>query len=383
MRILQACPYSWQARGGVQAHVEHLSGELRARGHEVLVLAPGADATLRCRDVAIVGRSTAIRFNGSVAPTCLDPRTFLTVRRTIRAFGPDVVHAHEPYASTVSGFSVLHARVPVVATFHAAIDRAVDLRGYSALAGLCGFVRRRLHLRIAVSETAARTARHAIGDPMVIVPNGTRCAAPAVGRHAARSNDVILFVGRLEPRKGVRTAIEAFERLAGTHPRTELVIVGDGPDREAVERLRAPLARRVRRIASCDDRLLAALRSTAAVCIAPSTGQESFGMVLLEAMAAGVPVVASDIAGYRDLVHENVTGLLVPPGDAGALAAAIARVLDDASLARRLSGLGREEVRRFAWAHIARQLEDEYRRLLDLAGPHAPLGQLAAPGRPA
>jgi len=358
VRILLACPYAWESPGGVQVHVRELGERLLARGHEVLALAPGAipppEPWMRA-----VGRPLPLRYNRSVAPICPWPGSARRVGEAMRRFRPDVVHAHEPMSPSTSMFALLRSSAPVVATFHSA---ATTSRLFDLAAPALRPLARRIAVRVAVSRVAERFASSRLGGRYEIVPNGV----PLDRFERARPIDLpgtrrLLFVGRLDERKGFPVAVRAFGRLAADLPDLWLVAVGDGPDREAV-RLLPPQARgRVQLVGRVDNRELAPYYAAADALLAPSLGGESFGVVLVEAMASGVPVVASDIAGYDEVVRDGVDGLLVPPGDPAAAARAVRRVLDDPDLARGLAEAGRARSREFSWERVTDRLESIYR----------------------
>jgi len=361
VRVAQACPYAWDAHGGVQVHVRQLAEHLRERGHEVMVIAPGLHPAVE-PSVRITGKPIRIRFNGSVVPICPDPRSRPAIRRELEHFRPDVVHVHEPFSPSTGMYAALTASVPVVATFHAYADRSLAL---AAFAPLLRPVWRRLSVRLAVSNAAAEFAGRHFRGSMRVVPNGLdvqqfRDAEPAALSGAPR----LLFVGRLEPRKGFRFAVRAFGQVAQEFPRAILVVAGDGPERRAVQELPSDVADRVLMLGGVSQRDLPHYHAAVDVFLAPNTGGESFGIVLLEAMAAGLPVVASDIPGYREVVRHEVEGLLVPPRDPAALAAAIRQLLTNRELARRLGEAGRGRAERFAWPVVAEEIEGAYRQAL-------------------
>jgi len=365
MRIIQICPYSWDAHGGVQSHVRHLAEELIGRGHEVLILAPGVETPAE-PFVRLVGRPTRIRFNGSVAPLCFDPFSAAVVRDAYDQFAPDVVHVHEPFAPSTSMLGVLCADRPVVATFHAYHEPYTVHSGiYTAFSPLLRPVANRIDVRIAVSRAARRTASARMrGADCTIVPNGA-CIEPfeRAAQATLPPGRRLLFVGRLEPRKGFRVALDAFTMLAEQYDDLRLVVVGDGPQRTGVRRLPRALRDRVDMIGRASHEALPTYHAAADLFLAPATGKESFGIVLVEAMAAGLPVVGSDLPGYAEVVRHEREGLLVPPADPAALAAATGRLLDDPLLARRLGNAGRARARTFAWSRVAGRVERIYEKV--------------------
>ena len=363
MRIIQICPYSWDAPGGVQMHVRQLSDHLARRGHEVLILAPG-DGHSGEQDVRIVGRPVRVRFNGSVVPLCFSPASAAAVRDALDQFEPEIVHLHEPLAPSTSMLAALYAKAPLVATFHAYFGKQM-LQGqmYSAIAPLLRPIWRRIDFRIAVSEAAAASVTSRMGrDAICVVPNGAelepfRRAMPAVGLPPGRK---MLFVGRLEPRKGFQIAMRAFVRLAEEMPDLLFLVVGEGRERRVLRELEPALRERVIMLGHVPREALPTYHAASHVFIGSAIGSESFGIVLVEAMAAGLPVVVSDIAGYREVVRPDVEGLLVPPSDPDALAAGVRRVLGDEALAVRLAEAGRQRALMYSWDTIAARIDDIY-----------------------
>lgn len=359
MRVLLACPYDWHAPGGVQVHVRQLSSELRERGHEVLVLAPG-DSAADEPWVRVVGRPVRVPYAGTVAPISFSPSAWSKVKGRMRAFAPDVVHVHEPLTPSVSMLAALAADAPVVATFHAYLDRS---RLMQAAGPALRRIHRRIGVSIAVSEAAAGFLARVIGGQVQIVPNGVdveRFAHPGPPAEGLPGGRLILWVNRLDPQKGFAVMLRAFEVLARDRADLSLVVAGDGSDRDALDRLPAELRSRVLHLGTVPHGELPRYHAAADVFAAAATGQESFGIVLVEAMAAGVPVVATDIAGYRDVVRDGIEGLLVPPGDAGALATGLGRVLDEPELAHGLAEAGRERAQTFSWSEVVPRLEAVY-----------------------
>jgi phosphatidylinositol alpha-mannosyltransferase len=316
--------------------------------------------------VRAVGRPVRIPYNGSVAPISPRPATLRAVGVALEEFEPDLVHVHEPLTPSASMAAVLKAgEAPVVATFHAFGERS---RLLDLAAPVLRPVWRRIAVRIAVSEAAASFVSARFGDGLAIVPNGVDVglfarATPVGGLPKGRR---ILFVNRLEPRKGFRVAAEAFGIMAADRPDAVLVVAGDGEERSALADLPPDVRRRVVMLGNVDHDDLPPYHAACEVFVGPARGGESFGIVLVEAMAAGLPVVASDIPGYREVVRGGVDGLLVPPSDPVALAAALAEVLDDPALAERLGAAGRERAGTYDWDAVAARLEERYAEALAL-----------------
>jgi phosphatidylinositol alpha-mannosyltransferase len=365
VRVALACPYAWDDPGGVQTHVRELAERLIADGHAVVVLTPVRRSPGQSH-VHSVGSPVDIPFNASNAP--IDPRPWSRrrVRDVVGRFGPDVVHVHEPFTPSTSMWATLESRAPVVATFHSGADRS---RLYDAAAPVLRRVARRLVVRIAVSEAAARTARERVGGTFEIVPNGVDVERFSHAEPAELGPGTkVLFVGRLEERKGFPTAVAAFGRLALDRPDLRMIAVGDGPDRDAVDRLPSGARDRITMVGSVPNADLAPYSAASEIQLAPSVGGESFGVILVEGMAAGLPVVASDIPGYDEVVTNGVDGLLVPARDAAAFAEAAARVLDDPALAARLGAAARERAAVYDWPVVVAQIEALYSSAV-LAGP--------------
>ncbi|HEX6315983.1 MAG TPA: glycosyltransferase family 4 protein [Gemmatimonadaceae bacterium] len=381
LRIVQVSPYSWDVPGGVQVHVRELASHLRALGHEVHILAPGRP---REHDdgVTIVGRAIPVRGNGSVARIAFGPQVARAAAQALKRIQPDIIHVHEPLVPSVSMHAVLNANAPVVATFHSNVgrDRTSSL-WFQLAVPMIRPVWNRIDRRLAVSEAARHSVCSRMGDGnLTIVPNGVdtgrfanAVAAPLPpGRH-------LLFVGRLEERKGFPVAVQAFAELASRFPDLRLLVIGDGSERDAVDALEPAVRDRVDMLGRVDDDRLASYLKAADIYIGPALGGESFGIVLAEAMAAGRPVVASDIDGYRDVVRDGLEALLVRPGDPAALVAGIQELLADRRLAESLGSAGAQRAREFDWDVISARVLEIYREVL--AAPH-PAATGAAPATP-
>jgi phosphatidyl-myo-inositol alpha-mannosyltransferase len=358
MRIALACPYAWDAPGGVQLQVRGLAAHLRDRGHQTMVIAPSRRNWPE-QGVTIVGRPIRVPFNGSVAPICLDPTSRSRIRAALREFAPDVVHVHEPFVPSTSLYAALSSPAPVVATFHSYMERSLLL---TAASPLLTRLWHRFAGRIAVSRAAAGFVQRTFPGPLRIVPNGVdvdrfRQSGPAdlpPGRY-------LLFVSRLEPRKGFRVAVEAMGGVLRRMPEALLVVVGDGPERRRYAEAPPAVRDRILMLGTVSNAELPPYHAASEVFLAPATGRESFGIVLVEALAAGVPVVGSDIPGYREVVRGGVEGLLSRPGDAGALADSALSLLTDAGLHARLRDAALQRAERFRWERVAEEVEEVYR----------------------
>lgn len=364
MRVALVSPYDMDAPGGVQQHVANLASELRRLGDEVTVVAPGR----RSRGgVQGVGPSVRVSFNDSVAPVGLRPDLVGRTRRALEALQPDVVHVHEPIVPWVSLVATTSSPAPVVATFHAWSDRD---RAYRLASRLLRPALARIDAHLAVSPAAAAYHGTVLGRPpesFTIVPNGVDVARfrDATPFPQMREQPSLLFVGRLEPRKGLDQLLHAMTHLKTTRPDLRLYVVGDGPDRDRCQQLLpARLRSDVVFLGRVEADELPRFYASCDLFVAPALGGESFGIVLIEAMAAGCPVVASDIPGYASVVTDGVDGRLVPPRDPTALAAAIGLLLDHPSLARALADTASRTVDRYDWSAVAQQVRAVYQQVV-------------------
>jgi len=364
MRVALVSPYDMDVPGGVQSHVKNLADALAAIGDDVGIVAPGRRSRGRLQTV---GSSLRIPFNDSVAPIALGPGAARRTTRALRAFAPDVVHVHEPGVPWVGLAAAGFGGAPVVATFHAWSDRD---RAYRAARPLLRRATAGLSATLAVSTAAADYHAAALGvarNRFEIVPNGVDVDrfAGAQPFPSFAGEDSILFVGRLEPRKGLDRLIRAFTILKTTRPTLRLYVVGDGPDRDRCqELLPARLRTDVVFLGRVDNDELPRFYRSSRLFVSPALGGESFGIVLLEAMAAGIPVIASNIPGYRSVVSDGIDARLVPPGDARALAAAIEALLDHPASAAALVEEGRRTVRGYDWPAVARRARAVYERVV-------------------
>ena len=388
MRIALVSPYSWTYPGGVTRHIEALAEQYLAAGHDVRVLSPvdpddrlavrlhrGARPSQRALPEYLVplGRTLGFPSNGAISNVAYGVSTLVGLRRELER-GYDVVHLHEPVAPIPGWDSLMTVDAPLVATFHCYSENAFS----NNLANVLGARRRlnRLHVRIAVSEAAAWTGRRFYGGTYRIIPNGVDVPAhPPASRTPGPEREPlrIAFVGQSVERKGLPVLLRAFEAVR-EHLPVALHVVGVTPAELA------PLMlddRGVVALGKCSDADKLAVLEQADVLCAPSLGGESFGMVLTEAFAAGTPVVASDIAGYRDVVDDGVDGLLVPRGDATALAEALRDLALDPDRLAALAQAARGSAERYAWPHVAAEVLDAYGDAIALHAAPAPASAAA------
>ena len=355
MRVALVCPYSLTLPGGVQGQVLALARSLRAMGHATRVLGP-CDGPPPDVGVTPLGACIPLASNGSVAPIAPDPSCALRTIRALRDEGFDVVHLHEPLVPGPTMTSLLFRAAPMVGTFHKGGDVGLP---YELLRPITRWVATRLDVRCAVSEDAAELAAAALGGDYVVLHNGVEVERFAKASPWPTDGPTIFFVGRHEPRKGLAVLLEA---LASLPAEVRLWVGGEGPE---TDRLRASVDGdgRVEWLGRIDDAEVASRLRGADVFCAPSLHGESFGVVLLEAMAAQTPIVASDLPGYRNVARPGQDALLVPPGDAGALADGLRRVLTEPGLAKDLVASGECRAATFAMDRLAERYVELYEPL--------------------
>ncbi|WP_040600465.1 flippase-like domain-containing protein [Patulibacter medicamentivorans] len=375
MRVALVSPYSWTFPGGVTRHIEALARELREQGHDAQVLAPydpadrlaarlhrGAWPQERSVPEWLVplGRTVGVPANGAVSNLAINPSSVARLRTALATGGYDVVHVHEPHAPLLGWDTLLTCDTPLVGTFH-----CYSANSLTNGAGVVFGARRRLNRlveRIAVSDAAAWTGQRYYGGRYRVIPNGVDLAADATGPadRPGRPPGVmkIAFVGQAVERKGLPILLRAFDALREQLP-VELVVIG--PEEEEVRRVAFDdRLDGVRILGRVDDETKHRELADADVLCAPSLGGESFGMVLTEAFAQGVPVVASDIVGYRDVVSAGRDGILVPPGDAQALAHTLRDLALRPERRRTMSEAARRSANRYAWPRIAARVVGVY-----------------------
>ncbi len=365
MKVCLVSPYDFVHPGGVTEHVRHLAGELRRRDHEVTILAPSS----RVGDdhgipgYVRIGRSVPVRGNGSVARIALSFHLVRRVRSLLARQGFDVVHYHEPLVPGLPITTLRLHRGANVGTFHATARR--NLGYYYGRPVLARYFHR-LHGLICVSEPAREFISRYFEGNYTIVPNGIdgRRFRPSLDPIAALRSEgkaTILFVGRMEPRKGLPTLLEAYALLRQRRDDARLVVIGDGPMRWAYERrCEADGVPDVSFLGHVDGLVLPRIYASADIFCSPATGGESFGIVLLEAMATGVPVIASAIPGFSHVVHAGREGLLVPPGEPAAWAQAITGLLGDPAQRRSMSRHGIATAQGYDWRVVVDGILEVY-----------------------
>lgn len=372
MRVGLVCPYSWDVPGGVQEHIRDLAEALIDLGHTVSVISPADDDAALPGYVVPAGRAVAVPYNGSVARLSFGPLSANRVRRWIRDGSFDVLHVHEPAAPSLSLIACWVFDGPIVATVHGATTRS---RALHAAEPMLRSALEKVNGRIAVSEAARTTLVHHLGGDAVLIPNGVTVsrfekAEPLAGWPG--EGGAIGFLGRMdEPRKGLAVLLRAFCLIGAERPGLRLLIAGPGDTGEVAARVPASLRDRVVLLGQVSEAVKVQVYHSVDVFCAPNTGGESFGIVLAEAMAAGAPIVASDLDAFRRVLRRGRAGELFASGDATDLAGAIGRLLDDPQRRAVLSAAASAAVRDYDWTKIARDVVKVYEAVLPAGSARA------------
>jgi phosphatidylinositol alpha-mannosyltransferase len=369
MRIGIVCPYAWEVPGGVREHVSGLAEALIGLGHEVSVIAPADEDADLPYYVVPAGRAVPVPYNGSVARLAFGFVSASRVRRWLKEGDFDVLHVHEPTAPSLSLLACWVADGPIVATLHAALPRS---RALHAAQPILASALEKITGRIAVSEAARATLVEHLGGDAVLIPNGVH-----VGRYARAeplpgfpgTGGTLGFLGRMdEPRKGLGILLAGFAVLAAERPDLRLLIAGRGDAEEVLDQVPAAYHDRVVLLGQVSDADRVRMLHSVDVFCAPNTGGESFGYVLVEAMAAGAPIVASDIDAFRQVLRGGEAGELFPAGSPEGLAAAVARLLDDPPRRAALAAAASLAVRDFDWSVVSRDVVRVYQAVVPAAG---------------
>jgi phosphatidylinositol alpha-mannosyltransferase len=364
LRVGMVCPYSFDVPGGVQNHVLGLARYLRQRGHRPCVLAPGelgrATAALEIEDFASAGAAMPVPYNGSVARVNFGPLSAARVRRWLRDGEFDLIHIHEPITPSISLLALWAAEVPVVATFHTATPRS---RSMQLAGGVLRAAIEKIEAGIAVSESARNVVVQHLGRDAVVIPNGIWFDDFAQGhvRSGHQQQPRLIFIGRLdEPRKGLDVLLAAVPAIRQARPNLEVMVAGQGT---------RPLPPWCCNLGTITDEVKTALLRSADVFVAPQLARESFGIVLLEAMASGVQIVASDLPSFVDMLggpqDEQRLGEVFAVGDPGALARAVLEVLDRPNPLR--ATRARQAARNYDWSSVGAAVLAIYRAVLSAA----------------
>jgi phosphatidyl-myo-inositol alpha-mannosyltransferase len=369
VKVGLVCPYTWEVPGGVQEHIMGLAEALIDLGHQVSVISPADDDAPLPDYVVPAGRAVPVPYNGSVARLAFGFLSASRVRRWLKEGDFDVLHVHEPAAPSLSLLACWVADGPIVATVHTAIPHS---RAMHAAEPILQSALEKISGRIAVSEAARTTLVEHFGGDAVLIPNGVSVrklekADPLPGWPGA--GGALGFLGRMdEPRKGFAILLRAFEILAGQRPELRLLVAGHGDADEALAKTPAWLRDRIVMLGQVSDADKVRVYHSVDVFCAPNTGGESFGIVLAEAMAAGAPIVASDLEAFRQVLRRGQAGRLFPTGNAAELAAAAGQLLDQPELRAGLSAAASAAVRSYDWPVVARDVVRVYEAVVPAAG---------------
>jgi phosphatidyl-myo-inositol alpha-mannosyltransferase len=375
VKIGLVTPYVYPLPGGVNEHVRFLYENLRLRGHDVRIISSSHGLQRSSEgDVIRIGKGFSVPSNGSVGTITLSPRYVSQVRTVLERERFDVLHFHEPFVPFLSLVVLRQSTSVNIATFHAyaGFSPAMEL-GKRMLSPYAN----RLHGRIAVSAAARHFADRFFPGDFKVISNGVDVGHFQRAVPVARWQDGcpnLLFVGRLEDRKGLSHLLKAFRLIRRSGVECRLLVVGSGPhEREARRYVMTRGLGNVEFLGRVSDAEKAQLFRTADVFVSPATGRESFGIVLLEAMAAGTPIVCSDIHGYKGVVQRGRQAILVPPRDSKALAAGISELLADADLRARMGAAGLARANEFSWEHVAAKVEEYYGFVIRRLAAHGQL----------
>jgi phosphatidyl-myo-inositol alpha-mannosyltransferase len=370
MRVGLVCPYDWEVPGGVREHISGLAEALIELGHHVSVIAPADDDADLPAYVVPAGRAVPVPYNGSVARLAFGFLSAGRVRRWLKDGDFDVLHVHEPAAPSLSLLACWVAEGPIVATMHAAIPRS---RALHAAQPILASALEKISGRIAVAEAARDTLVEHLGGDAVLIPNGLHVsryekAEPLQGFPG--TGGTLGFLGRMdEPRKGLDILLAAFTMMAAERPGLRLLLAGaSGDEDDVLPKVPPEFRDRVVILGRVSDEDRIRMLHSVDVFCAPNTGGESFGYVLVEAMASGAAIAASDLDAFRQVLRGGEAGELFPMGDAAALADAAGRLLDDPARRATLAAAASAAVREFDWSVVARDVLRVYEAVAPAAG---------------
>ncbi|RKT77920.1 phosphatidylinositol alpha-mannosyltransferase [Terracoccus luteus] len=368
MRVGIVCPYSFDVPGGVQFHVRDLAEHFIGQGHEVSVLAPADSETALPEYVVSAGRATAVRYNGSVARLNFGPVSAAKVNRWLDHGEFDVLHLHEPVTPSISVLALMAADGPIVATFHTSMLRSRTMQTAYPI------VRPSLEKisgRIAVSEDARRTVTTHVGGDAVVIPNGVYVDRFEHARRRAQwtgtpTRPTIAFLGRMgEPRKGLPVLAAALPAVLDAVPGLRVLVAGPGDPAEVTEGMPDRVVAAMEFLGAVSDEDKAVLLASADVYVAPNTGGESFGIILIEAMSAGACVLASDLSAFWRVLDGGTAGALFRNEDPEDLAASLLTLLAEPDRRRRLATAGQARARQFDWSVVADRIMAVYETVIE------------------
>jgi len=367
VRIGIVCPYSWDVPGGVQFHVRDLAEYLIGLGHEVSVLTPADDETVLPSHVQSAGRAVAVPYNGSVARLSFGFLSAARVRRWVHDGNFEVLHVHEPGTPSLSLLACWACSGPIVATFHTANPRS---RAMLAGAPIVASAMEKINARIAVSEYARRTLVEHLGGDAVVIPNGVDVGyfsalrpRPEWQTPRDRVDDggTIGFVGRFgESRKGLSVLLDALPEIVAVRPRTRLLVAGKGDADEVLKSVPERVRGNIEFLGMVSDEDKGRLFHSVDVYCAPNTGGESFGIILVEAMSGGAPVLASDLDAFSLVLEGGTAGAMFPNGNAAALAREAITLLGDPARRAALRAAESRAVQKYDWSVVAGDILSVY-----------------------
>lgn len=361
MRVGIVCPYSWDIPGGVSAHVADLAEALIRMGHHVSVLAPAEFDELLPDYVVSTGKPRAVKYNGSVARLSFGPIAARKVSKWIEDGEFDVLHVHEPLAPSLSVLACWAAKGPIVATWHSSMDKS---RMILTLSKLAQTAMEKVSARIAVSEAARTTLIKHVGGDAVVIPNGVDTSVftnvkPMFGWPGA--NQSIVFLGRGdEPRKGLAVLVDAYPEIRRHHPNIRLLIAGPGEPADTLKMLSREDRASVTVLGMVAHQDKASVLASGTIYVAPNTGGESFGIVLLEAMASGTPVVASDLEAFKRVLDNGKAGMTFENENSADLARVVSELLSNPIRCSELSAKGKLRAAEFDWSVVAERIIGVY-----------------------
>jgi len=365
LRIGMVSPYGWDVPGGVQVHIKDLAETLIAQGHSVSVLAPvSQEDQLSESYVVSAGRPVPIPYNGAVARILFGPLASSRVKQWIAHGEFDVLHIHEPAIPSLSLLTAWAADGPIVATFHAAANKQ---KAIYAVGPILEAMLEKVSAKIAVSEMARATLKDHFDTEAVVIPNGidSQKFADALARPEWQTEFTVGFLGRFdEPRKGLPILIDAFAQAVARDPRLRLLVAGPGDAKAALKNVAPTVSEKITFLGKLDDESKKQFFKSINLYVAPNTGGESFGIILAEAMAAGTPILASDIPAFEQLLQQGKTGALFASQDAHQLADQMLALFADSDRRRELAQAGLERARDFDWQTVASQIMDVYEMVI-------------------
>lgn len=365
-------PYGWDLPGGVQAHINDLALYCKNQGHEVAVLAPAVNEDGLPEWVTSTGRPISIPYNGAVARVAFGPVANHRVRKWIHEGNFDVLHLHEPAIPSLSLLACWSAEGPTVGTFHASAPKQ---KAIYAVGPILEPAIEKLHARIAVSQTARSTLTEHLETDALVIPNGINFDAFAHGDWTSDFGDNVLgFIGRFdEPRKGLAVLLESCELMIRNSVDFRLVVAGPGDPEPYLAGMSNQLRSRVNFLGRVSDEFKQKLLRSISIYVAPNTGGESFGIILAEAMAAGAPVVASNLPAFYDVLDSGASGIMFSSEDSVKLAQAVTALLSNQTRREELCQLGQQRAKIYDWSVVGESILDVY-ALVTASGEKVRLG---------